>query len=115
MAQTSRDFREVLRRSLCAAAASVAVGEDGLDRIWIRLARPRSRAAADDREIAVRGVRSARAGKPSAGRGHSGRLSTQKIRPVRGLDPACRQLNQTLPVERGRRYGGKGRPPKPCA
>jgi|HubBroStandDraft_3_1064219.scaffolds.fasta_scaffold1778704_1 hypothetical protein len=44
MAQTSRDFGEFLRRSLCAAAASVTVGEDGLDRIWIQLARARSSA-----------------------------------------------------------------------
>jgi hypothetical protein len=69
MAQTSRDFGEFLRRSLCAAAASVTVGEDGLDSIRIRLARARSSPAAHDREIKVRGLKSARAGQQSAGRG----------------------------------------------
>ena len=55
MAQTSRDLGEFLRRSLCAAAASVTVGEDGLDRIRTRVARARSSAAATSREISVRG------------------------------------------------------------
>jgi hypothetical protein len=76
VAQTSRDFGEFLRRSLCAAAASVAVGDDGLDSIWIRLARARSSAVADDREIAVRGTRSARTDRPSACRGHMDRASS---------------------------------------
>jgi hypothetical protein len=48
MAQTSRDFGEFLRRSLNEAAASVTVGDDGLDKIWIRIARARSSAATDD-------------------------------------------------------------------
>lgn len=56
MAQRSRDFDEFLRRSLCAAAAAVAVGQDGLDKIRIRLARARSSDGADDRELAVRPV-----------------------------------------------------------
>jgi hypothetical protein len=60
MAQTSCDFGEFLRRSLCAAAATIAVGDDGLDKIWIRLARARSSVVVDDREIAARG--GARAG-----------------------------------------------------
>ena len=87
MAQTSCDFGEFLHRSLCAAAASIAVGDDGLGRIWIRLARARSSATADDREIVLRRARPARAGQPSAGHGCGGRFSTQKIRCARGLDP----------------------------
>lgn len=55
MAQRSRDFDEFLRRSLCVAAASIVVGEDGLDKIRIRLARARSSSVADYREIAARG------------------------------------------------------------
>ena len=55
MAQTSRDFGEFLERSLCAAAASMAVGEDGLDRIRIRIALARSSTALGDREVAVQG------------------------------------------------------------
>ena len=74
MGQSSRDFGEFLRRSLCAAAASVAVGDDGLDRIWIRLARARSSTAAHNREIAVRGGARARS--------RSGtRLAAIKMRP----------------------------------
>ena len=87
MAQRSRDFDEFLRRSLCAAAESIAIGDDGLDRIRIRIARPRSSAAADDHQIAVRKARSARADQPNAGRARGRRLSTQKIRRVGGLDP----------------------------
>ena len=80
MAQNSRDFGEFLRLSLSASAASVAIGDDGLDRIRIRLARARSSTAADGREIAVRLARSARAGQPSAGQGRGGRHAAQKIR-----------------------------------
>jgi hypothetical protein len=54
MAQRSRDFEELLRLSLCAAAESIAVGDDGLDRIRIRLAQAQSSASADDRAIAMR-------------------------------------------------------------
>ncbi len=55
MAQQSCAFREFLRRSLCAAAEEVAVSEDGLDRIRIRIARARPSDALHDREIAARG------------------------------------------------------------
>lgn len=114
MAQTSRDFGEFLERSLCAAAASMAVGEDGLDRIRIRIALARSSTALGDREVAVQGARSAQAGRPRTSRGHGGRLTTQKIGYVRGLDPAARQLNQALPVATGQWHRSKGRTPKPC-
>jgi hypothetical protein len=87
MTQQSRDFDEFLRRSLCAAAASVVVGDDGLDKICVRIAQAQSSAAADEREIAVRGVRSARASQPSNRPGRGGRATTQKIRNVRGLTP----------------------------
>jgi hypothetical protein len=76
MAQTSRDFGEFLRRSLCAAAASVTVGEDGLDRIQLRLARARSSTAPGDCEIAARGARSARARQPKTARRQQGRASS---------------------------------------
>ena len=49
------DFGEFLHRSLCVAAASIAVGDDGLDRIWIRLARLRSSTAVASGDIAARG------------------------------------------------------------
>lgn len=48
MMQRDREFEQFLRRSLRAAAESVAVGEDGLERIRGRLAEVR-RAAAPDR------------------------------------------------------------------
>jgi len=69
MAQPSRDFGEHLRRSLCAAAEAVAVGDDGLDKIRIRIARAQTSAAADDRQFAVPGARPARASQASARRG----------------------------------------------
>jgi len=80
MAQSSRDFGEFLRLSLCAAVASVAVDEDGLDRILIRLARARSSAATDDRGIATRGTRSGPAGQPRADRGRGGRRGVPRQR-----------------------------------
>jgi hypothetical protein len=87
MAQTSRDFGEFLRRSLRAAAASVAVRDDGLDGIWIRLARVRSSAVADDREISLHRARSPRARQLGAGSGHGGCITTHDILSVRGLGP----------------------------
>jgi hypothetical protein len=54
MARRSGDFGEFVRRSLRAAAESAAVGEDGLDRIWTRLAAARPPDVADHGEIAVR-------------------------------------------------------------
>jgi hypothetical protein len=56
MGQTSRDLGELLRRSLATAVASIEVGEDGLDIIWLRLARARSSPVAHDRETVVRPV-----------------------------------------------------------
>jgi hypothetical protein len=38
MAQPDRELGEFLRRSMRATAEFVAVGEDGLDKIWTRLA-----------------------------------------------------------------------------
>jgi hypothetical protein len=48
MMQRDREFGQFLRRSLHAAAESIVVGEDGLDRIRGRVAEAR-RAAAPDR------------------------------------------------------------------
>jgi hypothetical protein len=45
MAQPDRELGEFLRWSLRATAESVAVGEDGLDKIWTRLAAARPSAA----------------------------------------------------------------------
>jgi hypothetical protein len=45
--QRDHEFEQFLRRSLHAAAESVAIGEDGLDRIRGRLAEVRRAAAAD--------------------------------------------------------------------
>jgi hypothetical protein len=115
MAQRFRDLGEFLRRSLCAAAESVAVADDGLARIWIRLAQAQSSAAADDREIAVRGARSARADRPRAGRGYGGRLTAHKIRNLRELGPGVRQPYRALPVASGQRCPSEGRTPKPRA
>jgi hypothetical protein len=95
MAQTSCDFGEFLRRSLCAAASLVAVGDDGLNRIWMRLAWARSSAAAADHEIAVRRARSARADRPNAGRGHGGHLTAHKIRTVGALDSPTQTLRRS--------------------
>jgi hypothetical protein len=66
MAQTSRDFGEYLRRSLRAAAASVTVRDDGLDTIWLRLARVQPTHTAGDRDCAVRRAHSARANWPNS-------------------------------------------------
>jgi len=79
MAQTSRDFGELLHRSLATVAASIEVGEDGLDKIWVRLERMRSSRVAHDREIAVRRAWSGRASQPSGRRAQGGRLTTRKI------------------------------------
>jgi hypothetical protein len=77
MAKRSRDFDDVIRQSICAEAASVPVGDDGLERIRARLAQAQTSAAADDREIAVRGARSARAHHLCAGHGHGEHLATR--------------------------------------
>jgi len=53
MAQPDRELCEFLRRSLRATAESVTVAEDGLDKIWTRLAASRQSAAAGHRQIAV--------------------------------------------------------------
>jgi hypothetical protein len=53
MAQPDRELGEFLRRSMRATADSVTVGEDGLDKIWTRLASSRQPAVADHRHIAV--------------------------------------------------------------
>ena len=47
MMQRDREFGQFLRRSLHAAAESVPIGEDGLDRIRSRMAEVRRAAAAD--------------------------------------------------------------------
>jgi hypothetical protein len=86
MAQRPRDFDELLRRSICAAAASITVGDDGLERIRAQLAQAQSLAAADDREIAAREARSARGRQPCAGRRRGGRHPTQKPQFARGPD-----------------------------
>jgi len=59
MAQPDRELGELLRRSLRATAESMAVGEDGLDKIWTRLAAARQSAAAGHGQIAA--TRQARA------------------------------------------------------
>ena len=87
MAETSRELAEFLSRSLREAVASIAIGDDGLDKIRTRIAQTRSLAAADDRHAAARGTSSTRANRPSIGRGRGVRLSTRPIRHVRGLDP----------------------------
>jgi len=60
MTQRDREFGHFLRRSLHAAAESVAVGEDGLDKIRSRLAAVRRAAGADRGEFLLPGP--ARAG-----------------------------------------------------
>jgi hypothetical protein len=55
MKQQDREFEQFLRRSLRAAAESVAVGDDGLERIRDRLAEVRRAAAADRAERLVPG------------------------------------------------------------
>jgi hypothetical protein len=55
MKQQDRDFEQFLRRSLRAAAESVAVGNDGLERIRDRLADVRRAAAPDRAERLVPG------------------------------------------------------------
>ena len=60
MTQRDREFGQFLRRSLQAAAESVAVGDDGLDRIRSRLAELRRAAVPGRGEPPVLGT--ARAG-----------------------------------------------------
>jgi hypothetical protein len=60
MTQRDREFGHFLRRSLHAAAESVAAGEDGLDKIRSRLAEVRRAAVADRGEPLLPGP--ARAG-----------------------------------------------------
>ncbi|HEV2244807.1 MAG TPA: hypothetical protein VGR98_27480 [Streptosporangiaceae bacterium] len=55
MMQRDREFEQFLRRSLHAAAESVAVREDGLERIRGRLAEVRRAAAPDRAERLVPG------------------------------------------------------------
>ena len=54
MAQPDRELGEFLRRSMRAMAESVAVGEDGLGKIWTRLAASRQSAVADHRQTSVK-------------------------------------------------------------
>jgi hypothetical protein len=56
MTQRDREFGQFLRLSLHAAAESVAVGDDGLDRIRSRLAELRRAAAPGRGEPSVRGT-----------------------------------------------------------
>jgi hypothetical protein len=60
MMQRDREFGQFLRRSLQAAAESVAVGDDGLDRIRSRLAELRRAAVPDRGEPPVLGTARAR-------------------------------------------------------
>jgi len=114
MAQRSRDFDEFIRRSLYAAAESVLVGDDGLDKIRIQIAQARSSAAAHDRQFAVRGTRSARADHLSAGRGRGEGLDAEI--PIRARARSQgRQLDQAPWGATGRRHRGQGPIPKPCA
>jgi hypothetical protein len=53
MMQRDHEFGQFLRRSLHAAAESVVIGEDGLERIRGRLAEARRAAAADRGEPPV--------------------------------------------------------------
>jgi hypothetical protein len=53
--QRDHEFGQFLRRSLHAAAESIVVGEDGLERIRGRLAEARRAAAQDRRERLVPG------------------------------------------------------------
>jgi hypothetical protein len=55
MMQRDCEFGQFLRRSLHAAADSIPVGEDGLERIRSRLAEARRAAATDRPESLVRG------------------------------------------------------------
>jgi hypothetical protein len=55
MMQRNREFEQFLRRALHAAAESVAVREDGLERIHGRLAEVRSAAGPDRPERPVLG------------------------------------------------------------
>jgi hypothetical protein len=56
MMQRDREFEQFLRRALHAAAESVAVREDGLERIRGRLAEVRRAAAPDRAERPVPGL-----------------------------------------------------------
>ena len=56
MMQRDREFEQFLRRALHAAAESVAVREDGLERIRGRLAEVRRAAAPDRAERLVPGL-----------------------------------------------------------
>src|SRR5258707_15449519 len=56
MMQRDREFGQFLRRSLHAAAESVVVGEDGLDRIRSRMAEMRRAAEADSARPLRRGT-----------------------------------------------------------
>jgi hypothetical protein len=96
MARRSRDFDQFLRQSLGAAAASVPVGEDGLDSIWIRLAQARSSHAAED----AQGVRRAgTAGDPVP--------ECKDLRPR--LGPGTRPLLRTYQPMTGRSARSTGR------
>ena len=88
MAQRSRDFDEFLRQSLCAAAASVMVADDGLDRIWSRLTPTEALAAVDNRAVAPRG------GARAAATCRSGWVSLPPSRWPQPSSDFCRRLTQ---------------------